>query len=376
MVNSDNCCGCGACSNICGKNAITIQEDENGFIVPAIDTDKCVECHACESVCPRINNPINFHQQQSFYAAYHNSVEVRNSSSSGGMFTAISDYVLDHNGAVVGVIQNPDLTLTMGIAITKEQRDQFKKSKYVQCRTNDIYLDIRDRLHKGQLVLFTGVPCQVSALRLFLKREYENLICVDILCHGIPSESVFLDYIKYKEKKANHKIVKYNFRDRHSSLGWKKTVFSAKYEDGSVEKIDGRFDYYYGLFYRNVAHRSSCFTCMHKTKERVGDITLGDFWGVDDLIPGIDTYNGVSLLIVNSNKGSNILNAIKNTITCVPCDISAKIPQTMTENNPPYKFRDSFFRMRKKNGFAYACFFHVFLFRLAMKMHLIKKNYR
>lgn len=376
MIDRDNCCGCGVCSNACPKQAISIIVDDYGFTEPIVNAKKCINCGVCDSVCPRLNKPKAYKQDQSFYAAYHNNLGTRKTSSSGGLFTAISDYVLDCGGAVVGVDQNKNLVSEMGIALTKAERDNFKKSKYVQCRTGNIYREIKSRLDSGQLVLFTGVPCQVSALKLYLKREYDNLICIDILCHGVPSESIFLDYIRYKEKKEKQRIIKYNFRDRHPTLGWKKTVFSVEYEDGKIEQIDGRFDYYFGLFYRNIAHRDSCFSCLHKTKDRVGDITIGDFWGVEDVIQGIDTFNGVSLLVVNSDKGRKIFDCIKKSITAFPCDISNNLPQTMKENNQPYQFRESFFRMRKKRGFAFACFFHVFLFRIAMKLHLLKKNYK
>ena len=264
----------------------------------------------------------------------------------------------------------------MTIGATKEERDRFKKSKYVQANTGPIYQNVKKRLEKGQIVLFTGVPCQVSALKLFLGKEYGNLICVDILCHGIPSESVFKDYIHYKEKKKRKSVSKYNFRDRNPELGWKKTVFSAEYNDGTKEIMDSRFDYYFGLFYRNIAHRESCYSCMHKTKWRVGDITLGDFWGVEKIYPQIDTYNGVSLLVVNSHKGAEVLNRISESVSILPCNIVQELPQTMLDNNPVPKNRKAFFAMRRKYGFAFACFIHVFLFRLAMKMNLIKKNYR
>lgn len=376
MIDNKNCTGCGACSNVCPKGAIYMGLDKNGFMVPVIDSDKCMHCNLCENTCPRINLANANNTEQEFYAAYHKDVETRRASSSGGLFTAISDYVLEIGGVVVGVKQDNDLSAVMCIADSIEERNQFRKSKYVQCRTGNIYKEIKDILDSGRVVLFTGVPCQVTALRLFLRKSYENLYCIDILCHGSPSEDLFKEYIQEKEKKVRKKVKHYNFRDRHKTLGWKKTVFSIDYTDGSKEVVNSRLDNYWGLFYRNVAHRDSCYTCRHKTPARPGDITLGDFWGVEKHIPDIDTFNGVSLVVINTTKGKELFNNLSNSVDSICCDICDDLPQTMVENNPPYKYRKNFFSMRRHFGLATACFVHVFLFRVGMKLHLIKKNYR
>ena len=376
MIDQTNCCGCGACSNICPKEAIKMNLDGNGFIFPEIDQEKCIQCKLCEKTCPRLSLLKCNVAGQTYYAAYSKDLEVRKHSSSGGLFSAISDYIIDNGGYVVGVKENEDLSLSMEIVSTKEERNRFRKSKYVQCLTGNIYSAVKEKLDEGKLVLFTGLPCQVAALRLFLRKDYKNLICVDILCHGIPSEALFKDYIEWKEKKANKKIVKYNFRDRHNELGWKKTVFSAEYSDGSKEIIDSRYDYFFGLFYRDIGHRDSCFKCVHRNINRPGDITLGDFWNVEKFFPDIDTFNGVSLLIVNNDKGKDLIKRISSTIELKQCDLSRDLPVTMLENNPPNKYRDKFFALRKKRGFSFACFIYVFLFRVAMKLHLVPKNYK
>lgn len=372
MISPDKCCGCGGCVNICPTNAINMTANADGFSVPIVDSEKCILCNACEWVCPERNHIEKQNYSQKFFAAYINEVLTRVESSSGGIFSALSDYVLENNGYVVGVSMDNDFIARFHIASNKNERNRFLKSKYVQSETGTIYKQVKDLLNQDHLVLFSGLPCQVAALRLFLKREYNNLFTVDLLCHGVTSASLFKDYLKYKERYGN-KIISYEFRARDENRGWEKTCFKATYADGQTEVLTNRNDYYWGLFYRRIGHRDSCLNCKYKSTNRLGDITLGDFWGVKEHFPKLDIYNGVSLVSVNSDKGDQLLHNIGEVITMIPCNGIDVVPDTMKSVGKPYRFRKQFFDMYREKGFSVACFVHVFLSHICIKLPLVKR---
>lgn len=220
FVEKKDCCGCGACMNICPKTAIHMEKDEYGFLYPRIDVGKCVECGACKKVCAFQNEPAR-RQPQRVYAIASKNNDLVTNSASGGLFATMAMYVLEHGGCVYGAImqhEEHELHIRHACCETKEDLYRFQGSKYVQSSLGNIFKDIQMKLKNDILVLFSGTPCQVDALKLFLKKEYSNLLTVDIVCHGVPNEQIFNDYIHYIEKKIGGEIREFKFRDK--SLGW------------------------------------------------------------------------------------------------------------------------------------------------------------
>ena len=216
----EECCGCTACMSICPKQAITMISDEEGFLYPSINQELCIECDLCKQVCPFSDNyrTSGNYDQPLVYAAKHKDDKVRMNSSSGGMFTAISDYILDNDGVIYGAAFDENLVVRHQKAETAEDRNKFRGSKYVQSNLNGIFGDIKNELKKGRTVLFTGTPCQNAGLRAFLNKSYDNLYLCDIVCHGTPSPLMFENYIKYCERKNKSSIKEYYCRFK--GKGW------------------------------------------------------------------------------------------------------------------------------------------------------------
>ncbi len=313
----EHCCGCTACMNICPHNAITMIMDEEGFQYPKIDTNNCVECGACVKVCAfhKKDYVEKIPKDQEVYALKHSDNEVRRKSASGGAFTAISDYVLNQGGFVYGAIFNDRFEVIHSKAINQEQRNQMRGSKYVQSSLGNIYKDIKSNLESGKLVLFTGTPCQNGGLKSYLgKKVYDNLILCDIACHGVPSPKLWEDYKKYIEQKYHDKIRKVTFRSKDK--GWRNS--SMKVELNKSEHIKNmQEDPYYIMFFSHLSSRPSCDQCVYASYHRVTDITMADFWGIENSEKSFDDNIGVSLLLVNTTKGKEIIEKIRKDIQLV-----------------------------------------------------------
>jgi len=246
-ANKQECCGCKACGNICPTHAIDFNKDSEGFWYPEINSNLCSKCNLCRKVCP--NNQmkkgeIKDHGQ--CFAIYSKETDVLKKSTSGGMFTLVSDIILNKKGSIFGCKWNDSIQAIHGRAETRYERDFFCGSKYVQSDINTCYIEIRKLLNSGKYVLFTGTPCQVSALILFLGKDYDKLITIDIVCHGVPSPGVFQDYISLLEKKNNKKIIDYKFREK--SIGWSTPQRMITYSDGSINKLLLSHDKFNWLF--------------------------------------------------------------------------------------------------------------------------------
>lgn len=223
MISIDDksrCCGCSACMNICPNNAIKMKIDNKGFKYPIVDDEKCVNCGLCDKVCPYNNEYTKkeIYNKSVAYGGWNNNDEIRKNSTSGGIFSAISKYVLDNNGLICGAIYDDNLKVIHEIVDNIENLKKINGSKYVQSDMKDNFKKIKKYLEDGKLVLFSGTPCQVSGLNSFLGKEYENLYTCDIVCHGVPSPKVFEKYKKELEKAKNSEIININFRDKESRL--------------------------------------------------------------------------------------------------------------------------------------------------------------
>ena len=307
-----DCTGCMACYNSCSHNAIEIVNDKEGFLQPVVKADKCVECKLCENSCP-VMTPLGPRDTSlSVYAAWYE--KDRCVSSSGGAFSAFARMILAHNGIVVGAAFDKVLHLRHIAIDSVEGLSALRGSKYVQSEIGDSFKIIRQYLNDGKKVLFCGTPCQVAGLRGFLKKDYENLLAVDLICHGVPSDSVFQNYLKklnnrLGNNKRKERIEKYEFRNCD---GWDKTpsiVFANNKRKRYLYNVDAL---YLESFNRGAIFRESCSLCRYATIPRIGDVTLGDFWGIGrhGMKFNHNVMKGVSLILVNTEKGQNALTAI------------------------------------------------------------------
>lgn len=317
-----DCCGCGSCMNICPKNAINMKEDEYGYIYPSVDNTLCICCGACLKSCVFQNKEI-LNTPLETYAAVTANTNINNSAS-GGIFASIAKSVILDEGIVFGASMeyvNGKLT-PMHIGINKvNELIRLQGSKYVQSYIGSIYKDVEEQLASERVVLFSGTPCQVAGLKSYLKRDYENLLLIDIICHGVPSARFFRDYVKLLEKKIGNKIIDFKFRDK--TMGWGrlgKVIYQKANGDSSYKMIYSQESSYYKLFLDSDIYRESCYQCKYACHDRVGDITIGDYWGIHIEHPELLTINngaldqseGVSCLITNTEKGKAYIERYSN----------------------------------------------------------------
>lgn len=312
MINiekKENCCGCSACKNICPVNAISMIEDEKGFLYPIIDYNKCINCGLCEKVCPIINVKEEEERLPEAYAAFNKDEKIRMESSSGGVFSLIAEYILDKNGCVYGAVFNDKFEVEHREITSKEDLKYVRGSKYIQSDLKNCFKNIKKQLHNGRLVLFTGTPCQVEALKSFLNKEYENLFLQDLICHGVPTKIIWKKYIEYLETENKEKIRNISFRDKRNN-GWNKYELLFEFQN-SQKFVNHSKDIFMKIFINDIALRDSCYNCKFKKKHRESDITLADFWGINNIIPEMNDEKGTSLVIVHTDKGKKMLNAVK-----------------------------------------------------------------
>lgn len=303
--NVESCYGCNACEQICPKNAIKLIENSEGFNYPSLNDKLCVNCGLCEKVCPYtkklVDNEIN-----NVYGLQNLNQDDLMKSSSGGVFIAMAKFVLSKGGFVAGCILDENFVAKHILTNDLNLVEKMQGSKYVQSYIGNVYANIKKFLDDGRFILFSGTPCQVAGLKFFLMKEYNNLLTIDLICHGVPSQFLLNEYIKNQNKKLND----LKFRDKKTN-GWRSAGI-IRYEGGS-KKINPNNDSYYNLYYiENAVSRMSCYSCKYSTTNRVGDITIGDFWNINDEFSNIDTKNGFSEIKINSNKGMNFFNSIKN----------------------------------------------------------------
>lgn len=333
VISKNDCCGCGACTQKCPKNAIKMKEDSEGFLYPEIDSKKCINCGLCKKICPVINHKIeDMNDFPKTYAVKNKNTDEILKSSSGGVFILLAKYVIDKKGVVYGAAYDEDNNINH-VAIDKEQDlIKLQGSKYVQSNTTVIYKDVKKKLDENRLVLFSGTPCQIRGLKNFLIKKYTNLLTCDIVCHGVPSQKLFKIYLGYIEKKYNKKISKYDFRNKEKK-GWGLTA-KITFTDGTKKYINSDFDPYYSNFLNCNTYRESCYNCKFASIKRDSDITLADYWGVLSIHNEFYDEKGVSLILVNSNKGEELINQIKNNINIIKTDLNYAITRNKNLERP------------------------------------------
>ena len=301
---SEDCVGCFACYSACPQKAISMIEDEEGFLVPSINQNKCSNCGICEVACP-LNHKNQAKKPLAVYAAKHSNEETKLLSSSGGMFSAFAEKIIAENGVVFGAKFNEDMEVVHNFTETIEGLADFRGSKYVQSKIGDTYLKAKEFLDSGRKVLFTGTPCQIAGLKSFLQKDYENLLTIDLICHGVPSPLVWRKYLS--EIVSKSRVVSVSFRDK--SKGWHQFSLCVKAEKGKIlYNEDHHKDPYMQLFLRNVILRPSCYKCNFRCGKSGSDITIADFWGIQEILPEYHDNKGVSLVLINTERGRGLLN--------------------------------------------------------------------
>lgn len=333
--NKKDCNGCGICAIECPTNAIKMVEDDEGFFYPQIDEKKCIKCNKCKSICSNYNNSNG--NERTYMAINKNKEELRKSAS-GGMFYILAKYVIEKNGVVFGVEYGENLRVQHNYYETLEDCKKFQGSKYVRSNVGNSYIKVREFLEQDRYVLFTGTPCQCNALKTYLKKDYKKLILCDIICHANPSQKVFDKYICELEKQNNKKIIDIKFRDKIK--GWKSSMPVIYFEDGST--IENKI--FYESFVGELFDRPSCHECKFSISDRITDFTIGDFWGIDKVIPEIEDENtGISLLSVNSEKAMKIFEDINNYMEFKEIDKELAWKFNHHSNIPFHKNRQKFF---------------------------------
>lgn len=314
MLPAKNLCnGCGACSVTCSRNCIEMIADYEGFLYPNLNLQKCVSCGLCEQSCPILmNKDTKQNYRTKAFAAQNKNEDIRRKSSSGGVFIALALAVIEQGGAVCAAKYSKDFEVVHGIATTKEQLLDYCGAKYVQSKTEQCFKEIKKLLCQGQIMLFVGTPCQIAGLSAFLKRPYDNLVLVDMICHGVPSPLVWSKYLEERRQRdANGaELVAVNLRDK--STGWSRYGYSIRfdYQNGKVYSVHQKKDSFMQGFTSNLYLRPSCSNCKFKGVERCSDITLGDYWGVWNQYPEFDDNIGTSLVMIHSEKGQKMWKAI------------------------------------------------------------------
>ena len=347
--NKKDCTGCSACANVCPKNCIKMERDEMGFSYPVVDTDVCIGCGRCETVCPIItpakeNNPL------SVIGAKNRDETVRSASSSGGTFFELAKSVISRGGLVYGCALDTDLVARHVKVDTVDGLSALRSSKYVQSDVGTTYREVKAALMDGREALYSGTPCQIAGLKNYLGKEYEKLLLVDVLCHGVPSPGVFEDYLKHLGEKFGSKPVSVNFRNKEKS--WKRLYFEVKFENGKRYFTFCGYDRYMSMFLNNISLRPSCYDCRFTTVNRQGDITLGDFWGIGRKYPERDDDKGISLIIVNTEKGAKAYGEIADKLDTFESDIETaksgqKTLSSPTSKNPKH---DEFYSIYAEKG--------------------------
>jgi coenzyme F420-reducing hydrogenase beta subunit len=336
----EKCTGCCACANICPQNAIKTEVDREGFYFPVVNKEKCIQCGLCLGVCPVLNKQHNKNKiSQKIYACKSLDHKNKIASSSGGLFSEFSEKIINQGGVVFGANFQKGIVKHIYIE-RKEDLYLLRGSKYLQSFIGNSFKDVMVFLKNKRLVFFTGTPCQIAGLKLFLKKnkvDISYLFCADLVCHGVPSYLLFQENVK---KISKGKFLK-NVYFRNKRFGWKNFSLIYIFKDGLVKRVHFQMDYFMRGFSKNYYLRRSCYDCLFSKLPRQGDVTLGDFWGV----PQKDyDYNGVSAILINNKKGKRFFEKIKKSIS-----FNALDPEVAYKSNP--SFKKNFYEKNKRKVF-------------------------
>lgn len=347
-----DCCGCGACMNICPNNAIKMVEDEVGFLYPQIDHSHCISCYACKRVCAFQNKACGVISLEAFAAA-NEDVKQNTMSSSGGVFAAIATVILSNGGVVYGAGYLMDNTVLCLRVDKISELHKLQGSKYVQSDMQNAYKEIENDLKQGNYVLFSGTPCQVAAVKSYLGKEYNKLLTIDIICHGVPSQKMLKDYLSLLGD-----VSELVFRDK--KLGWE--GYYLRYMDGrKYHNIICHLSSYYAYFLQGALCRDSCYVCKYADQKRYSDITIGDYWGIRQSQPELleddwwkdRLFNGISCVLVNSEKGIEMMqNANRLRMVSSDYERISKYNGQLRQPIPIPKERSEILNLYEKSGWV------------------------
>lgn len=320
-ISRDNmllCTGCAACENICPTGAIDMAENAEGFLYPQIDVKRCVGCGQCENVCQIFHRDNLADRKALMFAAVNKDDDILGQSSSGGVFAALADIIAQRDGIIVGCQFDESMTAVHKAVEARKGYSQFHGSKYVQSNIGWTYREVERYLQEGRCVLFTGTPCQVRGLQLFLGKDYDNLLTADLICHGVPSPKLWHEHLSYLEKQNGKEIVSYRFRGKYR-VGWSLYYYYYYYKGEKKPKHGyAMLDPFYTAFLKGENYRECCYRCNFATLPRVGDFTIGDYWGVEKHHHNLQANRGVSLLLLNTAKAKDLLSDIEDRMEIIP----------------------------------------------------------
>lgn len=344
-----NCCGCGACALKCPKQAISMQPDNMGFLIPVIDNQQCIDCGCCEKVCSFKKQQKHKQQPLKVYGGQLKDLEALSKSQSGGAFWALACQIIENYGVVYGATLNDNFTATHIRVTSIHNLKRLRGSKYIQSVVGDIYCGVEADLKQGRKVLFSGTPCQVSGLMAYLSpKQYENLFTVDLVCHGVPSPQVWKDYLHWIENKVGDKITHCNFRNK--KYGWRSHLETFIFE----KKGEVTQSIFKDLFYSHLVIRESCHNCPFTNLSRVSDVTVGDYWGWSSGSSRFCDKKGVSLILINTIKGDELFEAAKQNLLIESSNVQDYLqPQLKHPAERPLE-KDAFINDYHAKGFEYA----------------------
>lgn len=337
------CTGCNVCAAICPKKCIDMKDTGEGFLFPVVHAETCIQCNRCEEVCPIRHIPDSSNHTQVFALKNKDEAE-RKKSTSGGVFPLLARRILDAGGIIYGAAYNSDFSVRHIAVEDRDNLSLLQGAKYTQSTIGSIFLEAEKQLKTGRQVLFSGTPCQSAGLRVFLGKDYDNLILVDLICHGVPSSKVWQTYIDYRAKQENDgkRPVRINMRSKIS--GWSRYSTEFDYGNGKITRIQNSQDPFIKAFIGNICLRSSCSDCLEKGTERCTDLTLGDYWGIWSQHPEFNDEKGTSIVFVHSVKGMDILNQVKDQAEWlkIPIEDAYKENMSMVSSSQPHEKRNEF----------------------------------
>jgi NADPH:quinone reductase len=357
FLNNENksyCCGCRACEQVCCHKAIKMEKDEEGFLYPTINKEKCTHCDLCKKICPYNNISSEQSTTPQAYWGWAKDENIRLSSSSGGIFTIIASIIIAKQGVVYGA----HLDKQWNIYHTKVNQIQalslLRGSKYAQSDTLQTYSSIKTELQKGIWVYFCGTPCQIAGLKSYLKKNYPRLITTDLICHGVSSNNLLKQHIKQIEEKKHIKIFEYSCRNPKCWYQFESYKYTKKGKEYQYDLPTPYLSSYYNAYLGSMTYRPSCYVCPYAQIPRMGDITLGDFWGVHNYYKNISNTKGVSLLLCNTSKGKALLKDIMQEAYINKCKLENVIQHNLCLIKPSIKppQRDNIYQTIAKMGYS------------------------
>ena len=349
LPNRYHCTGCGSCQNACKAGALELCEDDEGFCYPKIDVAKCIHCNACERACPA-NCIEPAEEETKAYYAFAKNDDICNNSSSGGIFTLLAAHILRQGGTVFGAGFDEKFRVCHQRIDCIEDIAKLRTSKYVQSDIGLTFREAEEVLKQGKVVLFAGTPCQIAGLKQYLKKDYDNLYTQDIICHGVPSPKIWEQYLS--EAHNGKDISSISFRDK--TLGWNDFSMKVTYKYGSAYRELATKDPFERAFLANLILRPSCYQCQYKTVERVSDITLADYWGVETVHPELKEQQGVSLVLTHTEKGAQLLDAVREMAAVEPTSLerATTMNHATTHSVNWHRNRETFFTSAKTQPLA------------------------